>query len=122
MFDDVKRAWSQLDDVQDRMLRVTGVAWSADQTVKVVVGPRGQLMELEIDPRVYRRPNSKALAAAIVATSRLAVEDVTRQVKAILDETVPADLRLTRVGGVDVDTLMHSHDADVRRREATDDE
>jgi hypothetical protein len=121
MFRDLKRAWSDLDDVQRRMLTVTGVAWSPDRTIKAVVGPRGHLLELEIDPRVYRKPNSKALSAAIVATVRVAVEDAIRQSKAILDESLPSDLRVARIGGMDLGRLMHSHDADVRI-EADDDE
>lgn len=114
MVGDLKRAWSGMDDLQQRMLRVTGVAWSEDRTIKAVVGPRGHLLELEIDPRVFRKPNSKALSGAIVETTRMAVEDVTRQTKAILDENLPKDLRLAAVGGTDFDKLMHSHDADVR--------
>jgi DNA-binding protein YbaB len=120
MFGDLKRAWSELDDVQKRMLKVTGVAWSDDRTIKAVVGPRGHLLELEIDPRVYRKPNSKALSAVIVATVRSAVEDATRQTKAILDESLPSDMRLMKIGNMDAERLMHSHDADVRLKEDED--
>jgi DNA-binding protein YbaB len=122
MISDVKRAWGGIDDVQKRMLNVTGTAWSADRMIKAVVGPRGQLLDLEIDPRVYRKPNSKALSADIVATVRLAVEDASRQTQAILDENLPSDLRLGQLGGMDLDRLVRSHDADVRPKGGDGDE
>jgi hypothetical protein len=114
MFGDVKRAWSGLGDVQKRVRGVSGVAWSDDRLIKAVVGPRGQLIELDIDPRVYRTPNSKELAATIVATVRLAVEDASRQTKAIVDESLPSDLRIDRIGDGDLGKLIQSHDADLR--------
>ena len=55
MFEEVKQAWAGINDTQKRMLQITGVAWSPDRMVKAVVGPRGQLMELEIDPRILRK-------------------------------------------------------------------
>ncbi|MFY1624835.1 YbaB/EbfC family nucleoid-associated protein [Micromonospora sp. WMMD723] len=114
MIGDLKKAWSGMDDVQRRMLRVTGTAWSDDRTVKAVVGPRGHLLELDIDPRVFRNPNSKALAATIVATVRLAVEDAAEQSKEILDGSLAPDLRRLAPGGAQLEKLLHSHDADVR--------
>lgn len=122
MFSDLKRASAGLPDMQRRMLQVTGVGWSGDRTVKAVVGPRGHLLELEIDPRVYRKPNSRELAATIVATVRVAIEDATRQTQEILDETLPADLRPGRIGELDFGRLTRSHDADIRTQRGNDDE
>ena len=78
--------------MQRQLMRVTGTAWSDDRMVKAVVGPRGQLIELDIDPRVYRKPNSKALAASIVATVHAAVDDVLREGAEILDQNIPRDV------------------------------
>lgn len=113
MIDDLNRARDNLADSQRRLFRIRGEAWSDDRLVKVVVGPRGQLVDLEIDPRIYRNPNSKALAATIVATARTAVEDVLRQTREVRDDLVPKDLRgLTesRPGNPDLFSL---HDADL---------
>ena len=114
MFGDVQKAMGGVDDAQRKMLRITGTAWSEDRTIKAVVGPRGHLIELDIDPRVYRKPNSKQLSADIVATVRRAVEDATAQAKEIIDELMPSDLRLKRFAGAEFDKLIGSHDADVR--------
>jgi DNA-binding protein YbaB len=116
MLADVKRAWAGIDEVQQRVLAVTGVAWSDDRLIKVVVGPRGQIVELDIDPRVYRNPNSKALAASIVATARLAAEDAAKQTAALIDETLPSDLKMDQIGG-GFAKLIRSHDADLRKEE-----
>ena len=70
MVGDLRRSMDNVGGMQRELMRVTGTAWSDDRMVKAVVGPRGQLIELDIDPRVYRKPNSKALAASIVATRR----------------------------------------------------
>lgn len=114
MFEDVKRVASGMSDVQKKMLRVTGEAWSADRMIKAVVGPRGHLIELEIDPRVFRKPDSKALAASIVATTRKAVEEASRRSKEILDESLPSDLRRVVDAESSLGKLLQTHDATVR--------
>jgi DNA-binding protein YbaB len=121
MVSDLRRSLDNVGDTQRRLTKVTGTAWSEDRMVKAVVGPRGHLVELELDPRIYRRPNSKALAATIVATVRSAVEDVLRQTKEILDDMLPSDMRL---GVVDTKLakLIQRHDADVLAEEDEGDE
>jgi DNA-binding protein YbaB len=116
MMDDVKRAWGGINDVQKRMLTVTGTAYSEDRMIKAVVGPRGHLMELEIDPRVYRKPNSAALAASILDTVRKAVDDASQKSTAILAENTPRDFRFGQIAGMDMNTMLRSHDSDIVRR------
>jgi DNA-binding protein YbaB len=122
MVGDLRRSLSNMGDVQRELMRVTGTAWSEDRLVKAVVGPRGQLLELDIDPRVYRTPNSKALAASIVATVRAAVDEVLRAGAEILDENVPRDAGL----GFGLDSpamrMARRHDADVLNELSTDDD
>jgi len=114
MFEDVKRVASGMSDVQKKMLRVTGEAWSDDRMIKAVVGPRGHLIELEIDPRVFRKPDSKALAASIVATTQKAIEEASRRSKEILDESLPSDLRRVVDAESSLGKLLRTHDAAVR--------
>jgi DNA-binding protein YbaB len=120
MIVDLRKSISNMGDVQRRMMRMTGVAWSDDRLVKAVVGPRGQLLELEIDPRVYRTPNSKALAASIVATVRAAVEDVLREGNEILQQSLPAEAGI----GVDaaVMRMARQHDSEVLKEANAEDE
>ena len=93
MMGDLQAATRNLEATKQRMQQVRGRATSSDKLIKVVVGPRGQLVELDIDPRVFRQSNSKALSAAILATVREAVDDSLRQGRELRDELVPKDLR-----------------------------
>jgi DNA-binding protein YbaB len=110
---DLSGTLDRVEETQRKVFAVTGTAWSDDRYVKAVVGPRGHLVALEIDPRVYRRPNSTALAATIVATVRAAVEQALARTQEILDENLPSDVRTAKVGGIDVRKLLRSHDADL---------
>lgn len=122
MFADVRRAASGISETQKKMLQVTGEAWSDDRMIKAVVGPRGHLMELEIDPRLLRKPDSKALAAAIVATTSKAVEEATRRSKEILDDSLPGDLRRVVDEESTLGRLLQTHDATVREELKKDDD
>lgn len=100
---------------QREIFDVTGTAWSEDRMIKAVVGPRGQLIELEIDPRVYRKPNSKALANSIVATVRAAVDQAVTKTQEILDRNLPKEMRAGHTQGMNVSRLIRSHDADLKK-------
>lgn len=88
----LRKAAEDLPKTQQRMMSLTGVAWSDDGMVKVVVGPRGQLVDLEIDPRVFRRPDAAELRATILSTSAAAIKDVTGQAQEIMAEQIPPDI------------------------------
>ncbi|MEY9863600.1 DNA-binding protein YbaB [Catenulispora sp. GAS73] len=113
MLDELKRAYAGLDDTQRRMAAVTGAARSPDRLIRATVGPRGQLLDLEIDPRTLRDPDSRALAATILATVRAAVEEAAGKSRAVLDAAVPADMRIGETGMGKA--LLHVHDTDLMR-------
>lgn len=113
MLDDLKESLGKVRENQKKVFAIRGTAWSDDRMVKAVVGPRGQLVSLELDPRIYRRPNSKALSNLIVATVRKAVDDAYEQSRGVLQDSVPSDLRPDTVGGVNVQKLTNTHDADL---------
>jgi len=120
---DLRRAVGGIRDAQRKIVEVRGTAWSDDRLVKAVVGPRGQLMELELDPRLYRRPNSKLLAATIVDTVRRAVDDAAGKTREIVDELVPKDLQPAgKVGGLDLRALSRTHDSDLKAAMEDDDD
>lgn len=120
MMGDLRKATADLPNLQRRMMGVTGTGWSADGSIKAVVGPRGHLMDLDIDPRVLRRPDARALSAMIVAAVRAAVEDAGRQSAELMEGSLPRDLRSVAVGGTALRTWVSSHDADVREKDGDD--
>jgi DNA-binding protein YbaB len=83
---------SSIPDTQKRMMEITGVAWSEDRMVKVVVGPRGQLVDLDIDARVFRNPDATRLRSMILSTTQQAVREVTEQVREIMDGQMPPEI------------------------------
>jgi DNA-binding protein YbaB len=117
MVDDLQRARQNVVESQRRMLAIRGEARSEDRLIRVVVGPRGQLVDLELDPRVFRSPDSKALAAAIMATARDAIEDCQRQARELRDELLPKDLRAMAEQVKSGPDLFSAHDADLEGKD-----
>ncbi|MEH1130096.1 YbaB/EbfC family nucleoid-associated protein [Micromonospora sp. CPCC 206061] len=111
--EDLQRTIDNAAQTREQMLEVTGTAWSDDRLIKAVVGPRGQLIELEIDPRIYRTPNSKALSATILSTVKAAIEDANKKTRDIMDKVMPKDKGLGLLGKTDVDVMLEHHDADL---------
>jgi DNA-binding protein YbaB len=118
MLDDLKRTLQGAEETQRRVMKVTATATSDDRLIKATVGPRGQLVHLEIDPRVYRRPNAAALAETIVATVRKAAEQAMTDVQDIISDSLPRDLSIRSYGSLDMQRLMRSHDADLAEEES----
>jgi DNA-binding protein YbaB len=114
MVSDLQQASTKLEESQRRIRQIKGLAQSPDRLVKATVGPRGQLVDLELDPRLFRNPNAKAVAATIMATVRAAVEDSQRQAQQVRDDLLPKDLRkLVAPQGKGAADLMATHDADL---------
>jgi DNA-binding protein YbaB len=117
VIDDLGKSIGNLATVQQRLMGLTGVAWSKDGLVKAVVGPRGHLVELEIDPRVYRTPNSKQLGASVLETVAAATKDVADQVDDVLREQLPTVGGLIgpgMLGGLDLRQVAETAEARVR--------
>jgi DNA-binding protein YbaB len=121
MIADLRKAAGGIGDIQKEMFDVRGTAYSEDRLIKAVVGPRGQLIELDIDPRVYRRPNSKALSAAILTTVRAATTEAMEKVQEIMAKGMPKDMQLGKIGGVNIQELMRTNDANLAERVGQED-
>lgn len=86
---EVRAAMADLPAIQERLMSLSGEAWSPDGMVRVRVGPRGQLVDVEIDPRVFRRPDSTALRESILAANRAAVHTVVTAAQQLLADHFP---------------------------------
>ncbi|MEV1288698.1 YbaB/EbfC family nucleoid-associated protein [Micromonospora sp. NPDC049679] len=93
-FDEVygqyERLRSGLDDLQQRLAKLRVSARSEDGHVTATVGPRGQLVALELDPRIYRDHNVDALAAKITSTIQQATDRATAAVQELVGGYLPA--------------------------------
>ncbi|SFB40645.1 hypothetical protein SAMN05216266_11097 [Amycolatopsis marina] len=92
IMDDLKKSMERIPDTQEQMLELSGTAWSEDRMVKVVVGPRGQLVDLEIDPRVLRNPDTQTLRSTILTTNEQAVREVVTQAHELMAGQIPPEV------------------------------
>jgi DNA-binding protein YbaB len=76
-------------DLQRELRAVSVTAKSPDGYVTATVDARGQLRKLQLDPRIYRRPDSAQLAATITETVQQAVTEAAERVKAVSDRIAP---------------------------------
>jgi hypothetical protein len=71
---DLRRAISEVLQAHPQPFAKVGTAWSNDGRVKVVVGPHGRRIDLDIHPRLAHALTPAGLTALILATVRAAVE------------------------------------------------
>ncbi|MET8148611.1 YbaB/EbfC family nucleoid-associated protein [Actinoplanes sp. NPDC049668] len=84
-----ERMRSGVGDLQQKVKAVQVSVTSDDGLVTAVVGPRGQVIKVDFDPRIYRRPNSKELSATVTDTIRKATEKAMSQVEELMRPFMP---------------------------------
>jgi DNA-binding protein YbaB len=78
---------------------------SRDGLVTVTVGSRGELVRLDIDPRVFRRPDSRQLADTITETVHRAAAAAQERVLDVLEPLVPRRTMQAHLAG-DTDAIV----------------
>jgi DNA-binding protein YbaB len=100
-----------MGEMQQRLTRLRVSESSPDGFVTAVVGPRGHLVGLELDPRVYRDQDPVALASTITETVRRATARAADETSALLAEYVPANTAaMGLIRGNDFGTLLSRYD------------
>jgi DNA-binding protein YbaB len=97
----------QLDTFRQRMPALRGTAESADKLVKVTVGPRGELKELEINPKAYRKLSPTQLADAIVETTEKAARAAFAEVEQMLKPFMSVDAPFEKLMSGEADWAKH---------------
>ncbi|MFI7416748.1 YbaB/EbfC family nucleoid-associated protein [Nonomuraea sp. NPDC049684] len=64
---------------------------SADGLVSATVSVRGELIRLDLDPRLYRRPNARGLADTITDTIRRATAKALDELVDLFEPVVPPE-------------------------------
>lgn len=94
-FDDVvgqyQRLRSGMDDMQRRLAELQISAESDDGLIRATVGPRGQLIDLRLDRRIYRDMDAGELSRKIVTTTEQAAAQMAEQVQQMMAGYLPAD-------------------------------
>ncbi|MEW1837921.1 YbaB/EbfC family nucleoid-associated protein [Nonomuraea angiospora] len=102
MFRQIQDAGMELH-AQARAVQVTEK--SRDGLVSVTVGPRGELIRLDLDPRIYRRPEARQLADTIVETAQRAAAGARERITEILEPVIPRAELEAHLDG-DVETAL----------------
>jgi DNA-binding protein YbaB len=85
-----------------RALQVTEK--SRDGLISATVGARGELIRLDIDPRIYRRPDARALADAITDTVKKAGAKAQQEVVELFSALIPREQVEAQFSG-DIDAM-----------------
>ncbi|TMR14397.1 YbaB/EbfC family nucleoid-associated protein [Nonomuraea turkmeniaca] len=78
---------------------------SRDGLVTVTVGARGELVGLDLDPRIYRRTDARWLADTITDTVRRAAARARERIAEILEPVIPREELMAHLDG-DLETAM----------------
>jgi DNA-binding protein YbaB len=90
--------------LQERARSLQVTEKSGDGLITATVGARGELIRLDIDPRIYRRPDARALADEITETIKKAGAKARDQVVELFATLVPREQLNAQLGG-DTDGL-----------------
>lgn len=99
------RLQSEALSLHERARAVEVTEKSADGLVAATVGARGDLIRLDLDPRVYRNPDARGLAETITDTIHRATAKAMDKVVEIFEAIVPADEMRAHLEG-DVETVL----------------
>ncbi|MET9342335.1 YbaB/EbfC family nucleoid-associated protein [Nonomuraea sp. NPDC003804] len=88
----IREAYGELSDLEH-------TARSADGLVSVTVGRHGQMLDLELNPRVYRTLSPSQLADAIMHEVDKATAAVSEQSKELLEPLMPESVPYEEVFG-----------------------
>ncbi|BCJ53287.1 hypothetical protein Asp14428_47620 [Actinoplanes sp. NBRC 14428] len=115
VFGRYQRLRSDVDDIQRRLAEVRISAESEDGLIRATVGPRGQLLDLRLDRRIYRDMDAGRLSHAIVETTARAAELAAAEVQRLMAGYLPADSGPMRyLRDDDLGSLLHRQDAAMR--------
>ncbi|WP_237104397.1 YbaB/EbfC family nucleoid-associated protein [Nonomuraea sp. MG754425] len=78
---------------------------SPDGLVSVTVGPRGELVRIDLDPRIYRRPDARKLADTIAETAWRAAGVVRERITEIFSAVIPPEQFQAHLDG-DVEAVL----------------
>ncbi|KAB8186535.1 YbaB/EbfC family nucleoid-associated protein [Microbispora catharanthi] len=88
---------------------------SRDGLVAATVGANGDLIRLDLDPRIYRRQDARGLADAITRTIHAAVAKAQDRVVEIFAPLIPAEQMRAHIDG-DLDAVLEQMSMQMPKR------
>lgn len=93
LMDDYRAVVAGLDGLTADVAALTATARSADRCVTATVGPRGELVQLTIDPVLAARIDTTTLAGRVVEATTRAAAVVRERVRTTICDALPGYLR-----------------------------
>ncbi|MFC4116666.1 YbaB/EbfC family nucleoid-associated protein [Nonomuraea zeae] len=107
--DELRRTFLRLQEEGDELRRqaqaIQVTEKSRDGLIAATVGPRGELVRLDIDPRIYRHPDARQLAASITDTVHRAADKARERILEVFEPLIPPDQMRAHLDG-DMETVM----------------
>jgi DNA-binding protein YbaB len=99
------RMQREATDLNARAQAIQITEKSADGLVSATVSVRGDLIRLDLDPRVFRRPDARGLADAITDTVRRAKDKALEDLVELFGSVVPPEQLRAHLDG-DLETVL----------------
>ncbi|GGL10622.1 hypothetical protein Sme01_16030 [Sphaerisporangium melleum] len=99
------RMQEEAPEMHEKARAVQVTEKSEDGLIAATVSARGDLVRLDIDPRIYRRPDSRLLADAITATVHRATAKARDQVIDLFAPLIPAERMKAHLDG-DLEAIL----------------
>ena len=112
LMEEFHRLRSGVADLQEQLRAIEVVVHSDDRLITATIGPRGQLVSLDLDPRIYRDPNSRKLAAAITETVQKGARQVADRTLELCRPFLPEENVRAQLNG-DLDSFFTRLDNEV---------
>jgi DNA-binding protein YbaB len=103
LMDDYSKQVGRLNEMRRDLDKVSATASRPDGLVTVVVGARGQVQDIRLEPRVYRKLDSAELSRSIMKLIGEATADVSAQMQKIMTPFMPEGLSYETALGKDGD-------------------
>ena len=103
--EDFLRLQREAPEIHARARRIQISERSPDGLVTATVGARGELVRLDLDPRIYRRQDARGLADTITRTVQRAADRAQERVMELFAPIVPAEQLKAHLEG-DLDAVL----------------
>lgn len=112
MYAEYERMAEDVKAMKKRLAEIRATAESDDELVSITIGGTGEVHDLWLDPRIYRAPDSEALARTIVETFQRAVVLAKEEGVAIAADYLPPDAD-AETTDLRLDPFLHELDRQV---------
>ncbi|GAA2207362.1 hypothetical protein GCM10009850_028200 [Nonomuraea monospora] len=103
--DTFMRMQREASDLNARAQAIQITEKSLDGLVSATVSVRGELIRLDLDPRVFRRPDARGLADTITDTVRRATARAVEELVKLFEPVIPPEQLRAHLDG-DLDTVL----------------